>query len=318
MTSEQHCLQPIVNQSVYCLCVHNMFCVAVTNTTSFNGAQATKDTIVQKLGPVTKSGIVTKGGIATPSQPRMPASAVKGEYACQLLSSTTAANQRRPVTVETTKLPAPTADVVFSSPRVIPKGTCFDGGMTRFTRNQLCAEQLEGNETHTVFLLEEGGTLQNAIIGKNQREGVYCLGSCTIRNVWWEDVCEDALTAKGDGNVTVYGGGAFHAEDKVIQHNGLGTVTIEGFYAEDFGKMYASCGNCFRQGQRHVVVRNVVAVNGTGVVGINKAPYRDTATLHNVTTKQVKMLCRQSVANSVGGKPLNITGEVDGVLCRMV
>jgi len=34
------------------------------------------------------------------------------------------------------------------------------------------------------------------------------------------------------------------AEDKVVQHNGGGTVAIDGFCVEDFGKLYRSCGNC--------------------------------------------------------------------------
>lgn len=58
---------------------------------------------------------------------------------------------------------------------------------------------------------------------------MHCEGSCTIENVWWVDVCEDALSLKGDGNAMIKGGGAQAAEDKVIQHNGQGTVTIDGF-----------------------------------------------------------------------------------------
>lgn len=53
---------------------------------------------------------------------------------------------------------------------------------------------LEG-QADTVFLLRKGATLRNAIIGKNQGEGVYCIGGgCTIENVWFEDVCEDAIS----------------------------------------------------------------------------------------------------------------------------
>ncbi|EEY55321.1 polysaccharide lyase, putative [Phytophthora infestans T30-4] len=95
-------------------------------------------------------------------------------------------------------------------------------------------------------MVEPGATLKNVIIGKDQMEGVHCeQNGCTIQNVWWEDVCEDALSIKGGSasSVTkVIGGGARSADDKVIQHNGLGTVSIEGFYAQDFGKLYRSCG----------------------------------------------------------------------------
>lgn len=39
------------------------------------------------------------------------------------------------------------------------------------------------------------------------------------------------------------GGGAYHASDKVVQHNGCGTVNIINFYVNDYGKLYRSCGN---------------------------------------------------------------------------
>jgi hypothetical protein len=84
------------------------------------------------------------------------------------------------------------------------------------------------------------------IIGKNQAEGVHCTGHCTLEFVWWEDVCEDALSIKNDkagAHSWVIGGGAYHASDKVIQHNGCGTVNIINFYVEDYGKLYRSCGN---------------------------------------------------------------------------
>lgn len=49
-------------------------------------------------------------------------------------------------------------------------------------------------DADAVFLLKSGATLKNAIIGKNQAEGVHCDGPCTLELVWFEDVCEDAIT----------------------------------------------------------------------------------------------------------------------------
>jgi hypothetical protein len=50
-------------------------------------------------------------------------------------------------------------------------------------------------QADTVFILRQGATLRNAIIGPDQHEGVYCIGGgCTIENVWFEDVCEDAIS----------------------------------------------------------------------------------------------------------------------------
>jgi pectate lyase len=75
---------------------------------------------------------------------------------------------------------------------------------------------------------------------------VHCDGACTLDSVWFEDVCEDAISVKNDkaGQQTwIIGGGAYHASDKVVQHNGCGTVNIINFYVEDYGKLYRSCGN---------------------------------------------------------------------------
>ena len=98
------------------------------------------------------------------------------------------------------------------------------------------------------------------MIGKNQAEGVHCLGTCNLYNVWFEDVCEDAITIKqssGQSNIIgaracavlqayiltpSVGGGAKNADDKVVQHNGGGTVVIDSFCVQDFGKLYRSCG----------------------------------------------------------------------------
>ena len=44
-----------------------------------------------------------------------------------------------------------------------------------------CSGQNEGGEKDTVFVLEDGATLRNVIIGKNQAEGVYCLGYVLTR-----------------------------------------------------------------------------------------------------------------------------------------
>ena len=48
-----------------------------------------------------------------------------------------------------------------------------------------------------MFQISNGGTLQNVIIGNPAADGVHCSGSCTLKNVWWEDVGEDAATLLG-------------------------------------------------------------------------------------------------------------------------
>ena len=94
-------------------------------------------------------------------------------------------------------------------------------------------------------------------------------GACNLEFVWFEDVCEDAISLKGDGTANIIGGGAYHASDKIIQHNGCGTVNIVNFYAEDYGKVYLSCGNCKGNSKcsRKVNMTGVIAKNGGEVRG---------------------------------------------------
>ncbi|CRK34261.1 hypothetical protein BN1708_016335, partial [Verticillium longisporum] len=105
----------------------------------------------------------------------------------------------------------------------------------------------------------------------NTGEGVHCLGTCTLENVWFQAVCEDAITLKQSaGTSRIVGGGAFDASDKIIQFNGFGTVEVTDFYAENYGKLVRSCGNCKGNGgARNIVIGGVKAVSGGALCGIN-------------------------------------------------
>jgi hypothetical protein len=201
-------------------------------------------------------------------------------------------------------IPSSKGSVTYKKAQVV-KGT-FDGGMKTYGRGVSCTGQAEGGDADAVFLIENGGTLKNAIIGKDQIEGVHCKGSCTIENVWWVDVCEDALSLKGDGNANVIGGGAQAAEDKVVQHNGKGTVTIDGFQVANFGKLYRACGNCKNSVARSVVVKNVKAYNGKLLAGINPN-FGGTATFSNTCASSVKTICEEFKGTTPGNEPKSVS-----------
>ncbi|KAH8426374.1 pectate lyase [Aspergillus melleus] len=218
----------------------------------------------------------------------------------------------------TTKLPASSGTSTLSAVKTIAAGENFDGGMVMYDRGVSCTGQEEGDDSDAVFEIENGGTLSNVIIGPNQIEGVHCFGSCTLTNVWWSAVCEDAFTIKEqeDGETTtITGGGAFKAEDKVLQQNGGGTLEVSGFYVEDFGKLYRSCGNCDDMPTRHVVLDNVYAVSGKQIAGIN-ANYDDTATLRGVTVSDVDDVCVTYEGNSDGSEPEESGSGPDGTNCK--
>ncbi|KAI9909291.1 hypothetical protein PsorP6_014917 [Peronosclerospora sorghi] len=210
--------------------------------------------------------------------------------------------------------------VFYKAPYRVKTGTTFDGGMKTYARSNIkCQGQKESGWQTSVFLVEPGATLRNVIIGTDQMEGVHCEQSdCIIQNVWWDNVCEDALTIKGGSarSVTsVIGGGARFAEDKVIQHNGLGAVSIEGFYVQDFGKLYRSCGTCGGQG-RKVSVKNVYAVDGKcSLVTVNKN-LNDQAKIENIKIKGKRVNVCAWTESVTSGEPKIVGDGVLGKLCR--
>ncbi|KAL4944256.1 hypothetical protein BDV06DRAFT_220412 [Aspergillus oleicola] len=206
-------------------------------------------------------------------------------------------------------IPDSTGSVTFDEPRVVSGNETFDGGYKTYGRGVECGGQSEGGDSDAVFQVEDGGTLKNVIIGSDQIEGVHCQGSCTIENVWWEAVCEDALSLKtGNGPFTVIGGGAQNADDKVIQHNGGGTVSVSGFTAYNFGKLYRSCGNCDEMYERHITLEGVTAIGGSStLIGIN-SNYGDTATIKSDTcVSDVSTICEEFEGNNTGEEPESIS-----------
>lgn len=167
-------------------------------------------------------------------------------------------------------VPASSGSSALSDVKTIAAGESFDGGMYVYDRGVDCTGQDEGGDSDAVFQIEEGGTLSNVIIGPNQIEGVHCQGACTLENVWWSAVCEDAFTIKNqDAGDTTYikGGGAYGAEDKVLQHNGGGSLEVSDFTVEEFGKLYRSCGNCDSMYERHFTVTGSTATDGKTICG---------------------------------------------------
>jgi len=218
------------------------------------------------------------------------------------------------------KWPKAEKNVKVNEPIVVKAGQTFDGlkenGVwTSYGRgvNGGDCKNVEGGSKDAVFRLETGATLKNVILGKDSIEHVHCIGDgCTVENVWWNDVCEDALSLLGSSNPNakfyLVGGGAKDGSDKIVQHNSAGTVYIKNFEVKNAGKLYRSCGNCKSgyQNTRHVVIENVNA-SSTGVLAGINVNYGDTATFKNVNANGGNV-CQTFQANNNGGEPKK-TGE---------
>ncbi|MGP4112045.1 pectate lyase [Streptomyces sp. 4N509B] len=195
----------------------------------------------------------------------------------------------------------------------------FDGGGATFVPGDGLGGGDQDEDQLPVFEVSNGATLSNVVIGAPGADGVHCQGSCTLQNVVWEDVGEDAATFRGDASsqYTVSGGSAANADDKVFQFNGSGTLTIRDFEAEDFGTFVRSCGNCSSMSDRHIVLDGVtLRAPGNTVAGINEN-YGDTARFSNITIvgDDDMTVCQRYIGNDEGDEPEESGEGPDGTHC---
>lgn len=260
------------------------------------------------LGALTAVFALLAGGVATST----------------LLSSANATNETNPTNAPhgsaATAWPDPDGSTPVSE--TIKVSDTYDGKLQRVHSDGLGdGEQGEGQKP--IFQLEDGATLKNVVLGKPAADGVHCMGSCTLQNIWWEDVGEDAATFKGtakDATYVVRGGGARKAADKVFQFNGTGKLVISKFEVEDFGKLVRSCGNCTTQYPRSIIVNDVdVHAPGMEIIGVN-ANYGDTAALRNIRIhgdESRKLTpCSRYKGNDTGDAPEREGSGPDGTHCR--
>ena len=222
--------------------------------------------------------------------------------------------------------PSASSTKTLSSPITVKAGQTFDGlaqnsnKWVRYERGRSglgdCSS-VEGGKADTCFLLYKGATLKNVILGAKSVEHVHCEeDGCTVQNVYWEDVCEDALTFENGTSTSaksyVKGGAAKNGSDKIIQHNSAGTVYITDFYVENSGKVYRACGNCKKgyQGKRTVYMTNVTA-NKVGTLAGYNSNYGDTVTLKNVKVTSGHV-CRAFQGRNDGKEPTAIRYRCEG------
>ncbi|MER7688521.1 pectate lyase [Streptomyces sp. NPDC097610] len=217
----------------------------------------------------------------------------------------------------------PTAKGSKAVSKTISVSGTYDGKLTKFFGSGSLGTSDQSENQGPIFELKDGAVLKNVIIGTPAADGVHCLGSCTLQNVWWLDVGEDAATFKGKASSAKYnvvGGGAQKASDKVFQFNGAGTLSVTGFHVENFGKLARSCGNCKTQVKRTIVLSDIDATApGKALVGIN-SNFGDTATLSKIRvtgdTKKKLKTCVRFKGNSSGKEPTELGTGADGTFCK--
>lgn len=139
-----------------------------------------------------------------------------------------------------TEIPPATGTVEVNKTIVVKAGETFDGGGKLYQAGKALGNGDQSENQQAVFVIEQGGTLKNVQVAGG--DGVHTKGDATLKDVWWKDVGEDAMTMKGAGNVKVSGGGAYAASDKIFQINAGGSLSIDGFTADGFGKAVRTNG----------------------------------------------------------------------------
>ncbi|MEU9283174.1 pectate lyase [Streptomyces sp. NPDC048275] len=268
------------------------------------------------IGAVT-AGLVSAavaGGVALATDDPPSAASSTTEAPVRTLASSPAEAPAR-----TLAFPEATGEQAVAETQQV-SGT-FDGELQRFVGTGALGggDQEEGQDP--IFELADGAVLKNVILGAPAADGVHCLGSCTLDNVFWEDVGEDAATFLGESEDATYlvtGGGATKAEDKVFQFNGNGTLTVRGFEVSDFGKLARTCGNCSEQFQRDIVLEDVTATApGSELAGIN-SNLGDTARLSNITIvgdAEREIVPCQKFEGVTEGEPTELGSDADGTNC---
>ncbi|MDC8830270.1 pectate lyase [Alteromonas gilva] len=152
------------------------------------------------------------------------------------------------------------------------------------------------SESQSPVLTLHNSSVRNVRIAANGgADGIHCTaGNCTMADVTWEDICEDAATNKSEGGtMTIAGGSAYNSNggyggnpDKIFQHNSKNSTTIisGGFtaYGQN-GKLWRSCGNCSNNGgPRNALIYDVTISGSIGsVAGVN-SNFGDKATIRNL------------------------------------
>jgi hypothetical protein len=262
-------------------------------------------TVTATAGAATAGAAATMGGAS---------SAAAGDGSGGTTTGTAGAPTKIPTPVF--KFPTPVgADTMVSSTKTVSD---FDGKGGRFLGAGALGGSGQDEGQDPMFVVKAGGSLKNVILGAPAADGVHCEGSCTIDNVWWEDVGEDAITLLGSSSSNVYrisNSGAKNASDKVIQHNGAGTLYVKNFLVESFGKLYRSCGNCSTQYTRHSEFDTILANGSKGeLAGVNTT-YKDSAKFTHIFVASGMTICERYDGNNTGAEPSSVGKGADGTYC---
>ncbi|MBB2688268.1 MULTISPECIES: pectate lyase [Rhizobium] len=131
--------------------------------------------------------------------------------------------------------------IVVNEPIVVDGGV-FDGKGATYTASSKLGDGGQSETQSPLFILKNGATLKNVNLGENGADGIHVYGGATLENVNWQNVGENALTVKSAGDVTIVGGSAKGATDKIFQINADTRFYLKDFVADGFTTLVRTNG----------------------------------------------------------------------------
>lgn len=131
--------------------------------------------------------------------------------------------------------------VSISSTVVVDSGKTYDGGCKTFNPTSALGSGSQSESQQPAFRIN-GGTLKNAILGKNGVDGVHFYGGGTLQNFTWTDIGEDAWTVKSSGTVNISGVSGYNGDDKFGQVNAASTVNMSNCVVDKVAKVVRQNG----------------------------------------------------------------------------
>ena len=126
---------------------------------------------------------------------------------------------------------------------VVEGGETYDGDCKIFRADKdKLGDGSQGENQKPIFRLEDGATLKNVVIGASGADGIHVYGDVRLENVHWDDIGEDALTVKDDGDVHIDCGSSQKGDDKTFQVNASTNFYVTNFTAKSAGKFMRQNG----------------------------------------------------------------------------
>ncbi|CAK5084680.1 unnamed protein product [Meloidogyne enterolobii] len=203
------------------------------------------------------------------------------------------------------KFPKASSNNVTNTGFYVKGGEDVDFGMQRIRLNGnpgTCDPKIP-KQWGSVITVADGGTVRNVILGVSSdgtAADINCMGSCTLKNVWWENACWRAASFRAtaeynrkhtnqEGDSTqqytyiVDGGGALDGFQKLFDQSGPGKTIVKNFCAVNSQIILRACGDCGKQYQRDLsIVDSKFMGPGILIIGPNH-DYNDKVTLRNVS-----------------------------------